>query len=196
MKLYMHRGDSVVNYGGIMRKIKSIFLVLALVGCLVACQQKENQTLDFSLQEEELQETQEESSTIFVHVCGAVQKEGVYELPSGSRVYEALEMAGGFREDAASTEINQAEVLVDAMKIYVPTKEEVLTRQSTTSGKVNLNLASKEELMTLPGVGASKAESILRYREEHGRFQKIEDIMEISGIKEGLFEQIKDLIQV
>ena len=180
-----------------MRKIKRLFLFLTILIFSVGCQKEEKNTFDLTLQEEvESQETEKENDTIFVYVCGAVQKEGVYELPVGSRLYEAIEMAEGFREDAATTEMNQAEVLADAMKIYVPTMEEVLKRQSTSSGKVNLNQASKEELMTLPGVGESKANSILRYREEHGRFQSIEEIMEISGIKEGLFEQIKDLIQV
>lgn len=180
-----------------MRKIKSLLLLLAVAICVVACQKEEKNTVDLTLQEDiSTQETEEATDTIFVYVCGAVLEEGVYELSAGSRLYEAIEKAGGFREDAATTEMNQAEVLVDAMKIYVPTIEEVLERQSTTGGKVNINQASKEELMTLPGVGASKAESIIRHREENGRFQKIEDIMEISGIKEGLFEQIKDLIQV
>ena len=180
-----------------MRKIKSLLLILAVAICVVACQKEEKNTVDLTLQEDiSISAAEEASDTIFVYVCGAVFTEGVYELSSGSRLYEAIELAGGFREDAAATEMNQAEVLVDAMKIYVPTIEEVLERQSSAGGKVNINQASKEELMTLPGVGASKAESIIRYREENGRFQKIEDIMEISGIKEGLFEQIKDLIQV
>lgn len=180
-----------------MRKIKSLLFILAVISCMVGCQNEEKNTIDLTLQEEEImQETDKEEDTIFVYVCGAVKQEGVYELPAGSRVYEALELAGGFREDAATTEMNQAEVLTDAMKIYVPTVEEMQKRQSEGNGKININHASKEELMTLPGVGESKAESILRYREENGRFQNIEEIMEISGIKEGLFEQIKDLIQV
>ncbi len=180
-----------------MRRIKSLLLFLSVIICIVACQKEEKNTIDLTFQEEEIsQEAEKASDTIFVYVCGAVNKEGVYELPNGSRVYEVIEMAEGFREDAATTEINQAEVLADAMKIYIPTIEELLERKSTSKGKVNINQASEEELMTLPGVGKSKAESIIRYREENGRFQKIEDIMEISGIKEGLFEQIKDLIQV
>ena len=180
-----------------MRKIKSLLFILAVTICMAGCQNEEKNTIDLTLQEDEImQASDKEGDTIFVYVCGAVKQEGVYELPAGSRVYEALELAGGFREDAATTEMNQAEVLTDAMKIYVPTVEEMQKRQSEGNGKVNINQASKEELMTLPGVGESKAESILRYREENGRFQNIEEIMEISGIKEGLFEQIKDLIQV
>ena len=180
-----------------MRRIRRLLFIFAAAICLIGCKNEEKNTVDLTLQEEAVsQETEDTTETIFVYVCGAVNEEGVYELPAGSRMYEAIEMAGGFRADAMATEMNQAEVLSDAMKIYVPTIEEVLERQSQSSGKVNINQASKEQLMTLPGVGASKAESIIRHREENGRFQKIEDIMEISGIKEGLFEQIKNLIQV
>ena len=131
-----------------------------------------------------------------MYVCGAVLNEGVYELPAGSRIFTAIEKAGGFLATAATTEINQAEILEDAMKLYVPTIAEVEDMQSKRSGKVNLNRASKEELMTLPGIGEAKAELIIHYREQVGTFKRIEDIMEIDGIKEGLFEKIKDLIQV
>ncbi len=180
-----------------MRRIYILLWIVALLGTVVACQKQEEQTVDLMLEEdlvlEEHTDTEEE---IFVHVCGAVQSEGVYELPKGSRIFEAIEKAGGFREDAATTEINQAEVLEDGMKVYVPTVAEILEMQVKKSGKVNINQASKEELMTLPGVGESKAESIIQYREENGSFKRIEDIMQIVGIKEGLYEKIKEFIQV
>lgn len=141
-------------------------------------------------------EENNKTDSIFVYVCGAVVQEGVYELPSGSRVYEAVEKAGGFTEDAARTQVNQAEILEDEARLYIPTEEEAEEEQVTTDGKVNINTASKEELMTLPGVGESKAAQIIQYREAHGAFQKIEDVMKISGIKEGLFNQIKDDIKI
>lgn len=105
-------------------------------------------------------------------------------------------MAGGFSEEAAVSRINQAEVLKDETRLYIPTMNEIVEEQSKEDGKVNLNTATKEELMTLPGVGQSKAALIIQYREEHGKFQTIEDIMNISGIKEGLFGKIKDYIKV
>lgn len=180
-----------------MRRIKTIVLIISMFVCLVACQKEEQQPLALEpVEEEETLQSEEQAESIFVHVCGAVQNEGVYELPAGSRVYEAIEEAGGFREDAATTEVNQAQVLEDASKLYVPTVAEVLDSQSKQGSKVNINKASKEELMTLPGVGESKAESIIRYREDQGAFQSIEDIMQISGIKEALYEKIKDLIKV
>ena len=82
------------------------------------------------------------------------------------------------------------------MRLYVPTMAEFVDSQSKKGSKININKASKEELMTLPGVGESKAESIIQYRKEQGTFKKTEDIMEISGIKEGLYEKIKDLITI
>ena len=111
-------------------------------------------------------------------------------------MYEAIEKAGGFRADAATTEVNQAEELEDGMRLYVPTVNELIEAQSKKNGKININKASKEELMTLPGVGESKAERIIQYRKERGAFKKTEEIMNISGIKEGLYNKIKDYISV
>lgn len=180
-----------------MRKIKILVMIISIVACMAACRRKDAETV--LLEQVKVQDPEEvikEPDTIYVHVCGAVNKEGVYELPFGSRVYDAIEMAGGFREDAARAELNQAGILEDAMRLYVPTISEMEESQSKQSGKVNINNASKEELMTLPGVGEAKAESIIKYRKEKGTFRKIEDIMQISGIKEGLFEKIKDLITI
>lgn len=136
---------------------------------------------------------------IFVYVCGAVCAPGVYELDEGARVYEAVQEAGGMSADASADSVNLARVAQDGEQIYILTCDEAQT-EGTMPGteitgenkKVNINTASAEELMTLSGIGESKAESIIRYREENGRFQKIEELMEISGIKEGVFEKIKD----
>ena len=114
-------------------------------------------------------------------------------------------------EDAAADWINQAEALSDGERIYVPTQEEAEESAQSVSGqwadpngnaggsvsdKININTAAKEELMTLSGIGASKAESILKYRQEHGNFQSIEDLKKIEGIKDGVFNKIKDDITV
>ncbi len=147
---------------------------------------------------------EKEQNQIYVYVCGAVTNVGVYAMPEGSRIYEAVQMAGGFTEEAAVAQINQAEVLEDEDYVYVPTKAETASGTtagnpaglSTKSNLIDLNRATKEELMTIPGVGEAKASQIIQYREEHGRFKKIEDIMNISGIKEGLFEKIRDYIKV
>lgn len=185
-----------------MRRIKILALIVMMSVGLLGCRKKDVEQLSLELTEAVEADEQAEESTehtddeeqIFVYVCGAVSKEGVYELPSGSRLYEAIEIAGGFREDADKSTVNQAEVLEDEERIYVPVIGEAVQEDANQDGKININKASKEELMTLPGVGASRAESIIQYREEHGAFRRIEDIMQISGIKEGLFEKIKDRI--
>lgn len=141
--------------------------------------------------------------SIFVYVCGEVNTPGVYELPADSRVYEAVDAAGGIKETGAYTYLNQAEKLSDGQKIYVPSQEEALAQggdgQSTeelSDGRINLNTASKEELMTLSGIGEVKAEAILRYREEKGGFTSVEELKGIEGIKEGVFNKVKDQIKI
>ncbi|MCM1092029.1 MAG: helix-hairpin-helix domain-containing protein [Butyrivibrio sp.] len=137
---------------------------------------------------------------IYVHVCGAVNSPGVVELPEGSRAQAALEAAGGFAEDAAEDAVNLAEVLRDGVQLYFPTKEEsvawVAQQQEESEGLVNLNTAGVETLCTLPGIGEAKAKAIVAYREANGAFECVEDIMQVSGIKEGAYNQIKDLVVV
>lgn len=143
---------------------------------------------------------------IYVQVSGAVVTPGVYKLPEGSRVFEAVELAGGTTEDADVSTLNQALVLSDGQMVYVYAVGEQRTGQETGSslgaygepddGRINLNTATVEELMTLPGIGQSKAESIVSWREENGAFGSVEDILNITGIKEGVFSKIKDHIKV
>ena len=179
-----------------MRRIILLGFILLMFCCITSCAKEEKEVLSLEKNEGRTEQNKQENSTVYVHVCGAVIQEGVYELPKGSRVYEAIEKAGGFRADAATTEVNQAEELEDGMRLYVPTVNELIEAQSKKNGKININKASKEELMTLPGVGESKAERIIQYRKERGAFKKTEEIMNISGIKEGLYNKIKDYISV
>lgn len=176
---------------------KSIIIMLLFLLVLTGCAKSTEQVALESVEvEQETEEASEAQDSIFVFVCGAVVNAGVYELPAGSRVFEAVAMAGGFSEDAAVSHINQAEILEDETRLYIPTMDEIIEEQAGSDGKVNINTAAKEELMTLPGVGEAKAALIVEYREEHGSFRAIEDIMNISGIKEGLFGKIKDYIKV
>ncbi len=183
---------------------------------------------------------------IYVHVCGAVEKPGVYELETGSRVYEAVEQAGGFAEDAERNYVNQAQILDDGVKLVIPTQEEAAFAEerrevsasglahsgaegensiagsapqnfmekeigivggtssggqdgdagASTDGRININTAPEAELCKIPGVGATRAAAIAAYRESHGAFEKPEDIMKVNGIKEGMYEKIKDSISV
>lgn len=144
---------------------------------------------------------------IYVQVSGAVNEPGVYALPEGSRVFEAIELAGGVSKEADVQSLNQAKPLADGEMIRVLTAEEAAQaaekenisagqNQSQDDGRVNLNTATKEELMQLPGIGAAKAERILAWREENGGFAQIEDLMKIEGIKEGVFSKVEDCVRV
>lgn len=137
---------------------------------------------------------------------------GVYRMSPESRVFQAVEAAGGFLPEAAGTSINQAQPLSDGQQVYVPTKEEIEsagaasltdaekngngTQESGEPGKVNLNTADAAALQTLSGIGEAKAQAILAYREEHGGFGSVEELMNVPGIKENTFSNIKDKIAV
>ena len=167
----------------------------------------------------------EEAKTRVVHICGAVSAPGVYELPAGSRIIDAVEAGGGFLPEADEACCNLAEEIVDGCQIYIMTKSESCADGQTEkkagiqtspdsdmqttdrnvrsnsapaleNGLVNLNTADVAALMTLPGIGESRAKAIISYREQHGAFAKIEDIMKISGIKQAAFSKIKDKITV
>ena len=147
--------------------------------------------------------TKDDSNTdIYVHICGAVINPGVYQVPVGTRVYQALELAGGSSDDAYLSGINLADKLADGQKVYIPAEGEnaegILSTDSggVQSVMVNINTASEAELMTLPGIGQSRAKDIINYRVKNGLFESIDDIMKVSGIKEAAFEKIKDLIKV
>lgn len=180
--------------------------------------------------ETEIPAATEAPQKIFVDVCGAVASPGVYELDEGSRIFQAVDAAGGYLPEAASDYLNKARSLDDGQQIYVPTQEEVeagpeeilakrpeisdLTgntagdsageqnsRLSETEAgqgqlddRINLNTADAALLSTLSGIGQSKAEAIIAYRQEHGGFASIEEIMNVEGIKEGTFSKIKDKI--
>lgn len=144
---------------------------------------------------------------VYVQVSGAVRNPGVYALPEGSRVFQAVELAGGLTEEADLRSLNQAQPLTDGEMIWVMTASEAAVQGNPAGylsgnseykddGKVNLNTATKEELMQLPGIGAAKAASIIAWREANGSFAQIEDLMKIEGIKEGVFSKIEDYVKV
>lgn len=140
-----------------------------------------------------------EQSMIYVYVCGAVQAPKVVELPAESRAWDALEAAGGFAAEADRNAVNLAEPLTDGQKLYFPTEEErklTGSDQASSDGRININTADAAQLCTLPGIGTSRAEAIIAYRKQNGAFATVEDIMKVSGIKEGAFEKIKDRITV
>jgi competence protein ComEA len=143
-------------------------------------------------------------AVIKVYICGCVVNPGVYELPEGSRICDGLDAAGGFSEGADESRINLACYLRDGDMVYFSRIGEEMPEGAagvpdpgnTSNGLVNINLANAEQLCTLPGIGASKAASVIKYREENGVFTDTSQIMNVSGIGENLYNNIKDLICV
>lgn len=160
-------------------------------------------------------------SQVVVYICGAVKHPGVYKFTAGSRVNDAVNAASGFKKGAARTAINQARVLEDGEQITIPTLKQVKRKQlskitdgdnfqdKTTDNEntdsseresqdtlININTASAGELTSLSGIGQSRADAIIEYRQSNGKFQSIEDIMKIPGIKQGIFNKIKNKISV
>lgn len=200
-----------------------IGLIIALVALLANnfIDQKEDDFSNskislFSSDDEfdEKEETKEDSNqtqaseTIKVHIAGEINKEGVYEVNNGDRLDDLVKRAGGLTKDANSKNINLAMKLEDQMKIYIPsiydfeddtssTNDNILIsdKPSTEIEKININKASKEELMTLPNIGEKRANAIIEYR-ENSPFEKIEDIKNVTGIGEKFYQSLKDLITV
>lgn len=167
-------------------------------------------------------DTSEETTPvwIYIHVCGQVVTPGVYALPEGSRVWDAVEAAGGLTEEAQPDAVNLAWVITDGSKVTIPDRSQAQDQgfswyetgtggpaanggtdqgemfTENTSGLVDLNRATVEELMTIPGIGQSRAQAIVAYRQSHGSFGTIQEVMEVTGIKEGLFEAIRQYITV
>jgi len=152
-------------------------------------------------------------SQVYIYVCGAVELPGVYSLKQGSRLYEAVELAGGLTADADENCLNMARQITDGEQVVILTQEEATARKEAGtyaypsgevpqeaatqgSGLVNINTATAAELTTVSGIGASRAQAIVDYREKNGSFGSIDDIKKVDGIKDGLFSKIKDKITI
>lgn len=139
-----------------------------------------------------------QETVIYVYVCGAVQDPGVVELPEGSRADDALRAAGGFAHDAQTDFVNLAAMVTDGEKLYFPCRGEmeelVLAEQEKQDGLVNINTADSDELMTLPGIGESRAQDIISYRETHGSFRTKEELKNVPGIKENVYAKLCEKI--
>lgn len=205
-------------------KTGSVILFILLTGIFYSCKiSKSNApiiSLDNSLTDssvdlgEEKIQNQDEvevEKLIYVHLCGAVNNPDVYVVNENTRLVELIELAGGLTKEASHEAVNQAAILLDGEQIYIPTKEEVeqgigniamdntLGKASSSdkaSSKININKATQEELMTLPGIGEAKAQSIIKYRNENNGFNSIEDIKNISGIKDSVYNKISDKITI
>ena len=201
-------------------KQKKIIVIILVIIALITYYYfyTKNNTEEINNEELEIGDNeiiQEESKEkIIIHITGAVNKEGIVELEENARLADAIEKAGGTKENADISSINLATILEDGMKIHIPTIEETKSmNQNNTSlqtniqteeiatntkkqEKININTADEEQLDTLPGIGPSTASKIIEYRKEKGKFKSIEEIKEVSGIGDAKFEKIKNLIKV
>ena len=186
---------------------------------------KDTLDADADNESEAVSDKEMQQAMIYVDVCGAVANPGVFQLAAGSRVFQAIEAAGGYLPEAALTCVNRAGVLTDGQQLYILTQEEMerqgldpaemsrasdgqmngsagtgqnteMTAQVQQDNRININTADEAQLTTLTGIGATRAQAIIAYREENGPFAAIEDIMNVQGIKEGTFAKIKDEIVV
>lgn len=220
VKIERHKGKPAVSdCRDIMQKIYKGLAVLLLCAALFTegCQKKTavfssnateelHQTEETNQDVKAIQETQEQTYG-YVYVCGAVNEPGVYPISADMRVFEAVELAGGFSDNADVSWTNQAEAVQDGQKLYIYTEEEtsLMTADTgseeqdsgmTADGKVNINQATKDILLTLPGIGEAKADAVIQYRETYGAFASIEEIQNVPGIKSAVFLKIRDLITV
>lgn len=209
------------------RKACMILLCMLLCGCgasdtesyLIATQESQVPIeSEAVIPDTEVVKTGDEAP-LLVYVCGEVKSPGVYELPAGSRLCDAVEAAGGFTKKASRDYWNLAEPLTDGQMISFPTKEEADERMkydtdgnvsdshssdeassdgrmTDAAGRININTADVSKLQELSGIGQTRAEAIVAYRMEHGAFARVEDIMNVSGIKNALFEKMRDDITV
>ena len=186
---------------------------------------KDTLDADADNESEAVSDKEMQQAMIYVDVCGAVANPGVFQLSAGSRVFQAIEAAGGYLPEAALTCVNRAGVLTDGQQLYILTQEEMerqgldpaemakasdgqmngsagtgqntgMAAQVQQDNRININTADEAQLTTLTGIGATRAQAIIAYREENGPFAAIEDIMNVQGIKEGTFAKIKDEIVV
>ena len=208
-----------------MSVLKRIWIILLglLLSFVFACSSKEIRIetgesfgeeidIETEAETESKLEKVDSKALIYVYVCGQVKNPGVYVLSEGDRIYQAIDRADGVLPEGDAAKLNLAETLYDGQKIYVPSYEETKERDyeefsdgnspiisedmQDSDGLVNLNKASKEQLMTLVGIGESKAEAIIRYRDEQGAFCSVEELMNVPGIKEGTYSKIKDRISI
>jgi competence protein ComEA len=199
---------------------KKYFIYLGVVAVLVIgifsinflSNDKQEINSNISFVDDSVETTTEDINSFYVDIKGAVKKPGVYKVSENMIVNDLIKLAGGLNKNAYTKNINLASKLKEGMVVYVYSKNEMTTTKilndvkyevpssneettTVTNGKVNINTASKEELMTLSGVGESKAIAIIDYRSKN-RFNTIEDIMNVSGIGESAFVKIKEYITV
>lgn len=169
-------------------------------GIMTLLEEQEKTSESAALAEESRAWKAETEQTVFVHICGEVVYPGVYEVPAESRLCDVLLLAGGFTKEAAEDSVNMAGQVADGQQIVIPSlaaaEKAAEEKEQERSGLVNINTASEAQLCTLSGIGPSRAAAIIAYRDAHGGFSTIEEIMQVDGIKSATYEKLKNWIYV
>ncbi len=192
--------------------ITALLIIIATIGIIMlnyngnkSIEINTNNSEKTTVMDKENESIEEEKKFIYVHVKGQVNNVSVVKLEEGKRVIDAIELAGGATANANTEIINLAAILRDGQEVYVPSNEEdipniqsqIINNQSSSmDNKININIATVDELQKLPGIGPATAKEIVSFREKNAEFKTIEDIMNVPGIAEGKFNRIKDLIEV
>lgn len=185
------------------RRVQIINILLVVIFIFSGCTRRSDVMIASRQEKTTTARKSSSKDSIYVYICGEVKHPGVYKFSKDDRIVVAIKASGGLTSKASAESINQAEKMKDGQQITIPSKKQVTKKETTdvnatqsSSGKININTASVEELKTLSGIGESKANDIISYREEHGSFTSPEDIMKIQGIKEGIYNKIKDKITI
>lgn len=188
-----------------------IIIVIIVISVIITNRGSYDVELDNFLVENQVHNDDiiENNNKIKVHIDGCVNKPGIIEIDEGSRIADAIDLVGGLTTDASIKNVNLAYELQDGEKIYIPSKEEdrqnnentiqiisMGNRESKSNGKININTASLDELQTISGIGKSTAQKIIDYRNENGKFKKIEELKEITGIGDKKYDIIKEQVTV
>ncbi len=192
------------------KNIEAVIIVLVIAAVLIFGPKGENDKTEETLPNQSKTEIETEvnenppkkvaQKEYYVDISGCVKTPGIYKIKDGARLFEVIELAGGLTENADYNGFNQAEKIEDGDKIIIPSKQDLLDDEvsggTVSSGKINLNTADITKLQEIPGIGPSTAEKIISYRQNNGRFHKIEDLLNISGIGEKTFAKMEDKITV
>ena len=185
------------------RRVNMITILLMVILLFSGCSRKNNVSIGSQKKSTTTASRSSAKDSIYVYICGEVKHPGVYRFSKDDRIVAAIKAAGGLTDKASAESMNQAEKMKDGQQITIPSKKQVAKKEQSnvateqsSSGKININTASAQELMTLTGIGEAKASDIISYREEHGPFSEPSDIMKIQGIKEGIYNKIKDKITI
>lgn len=186
--------DTIKQYGWLLL----IGIGAVILFFLLPSERPDPNVVVLSEEVDELQEKQLENdpTTVIVDIKGEVQQPGIYEIDADSRIHDVIILAGGFTDEADPFQVNLAQKVQDEMAIIVPKQGDESLSHGQASGKVSINVATLEDIQTLHGIGPAKAQAIIQYREEHGLFKSVEDLLNVPGIGKKTLENIQEQIQI